>query len=162
MKHYITSEQKIEIEQARKKNKSKLIERRLKVLSLRAEGKKYEEIAEITGYNKSNVGKIIKIYFEKGLSEIISNKFRGNRRNMSYEEEEELLNAFAQKAEQGQVVEVKEIKKAYQEKVGHSIGGNQIYLVLNRHNWRKVMPRSRHPKKASDEAIEASKKLTKS
>ena len=32
-------------------------------------------------------------------------------------------------------------------------------MLLERHNWRKVMPRSRHPKKASDEAIEASKKI---
>ena len=37
--------------------------------------------------------------------------------------------------------------------VGH------IYAVLHRNGWRKTMPRSRHPKKASDEAIEASKKL---
>ena len=32
-------------------------------------------------------------------------------------------------------------------------------LVLERHGWRKVMPRSKHPQKASDEAIEASKKI---
>ncbi|MDE7249890.1 MAG: winged helix-turn-helix domain-containing protein, partial [Lachnospiraceae bacterium] len=33
-----------------------------------------------------------------------------------------------------------------------------IYCVLKRHGWRKVMPRSRHPKKASEEVIETSKK----
>lgn len=43
------------------------------------------------------------------------------------------------------------------DKVGHSIGNGQIYRALKRHNWRKVMPRSRHPKKASEEAINASK-----
>ncbi len=32
-------------------------------------------------------------------------------------------------------------------------------MVLKRKGWRKVMPRSKHPKKASPEAIEASKKL---
>jgi hypothetical protein len=32
---------------------------------------------------------------------------------------------------------------------------------LKRHGWRKVKPRPRHPGKASDEVIEASKKLTK-
>ncbi len=30
--------------------------------------------------------------------------------------------------------------------------------VLHRHGWRKVMPRSRRPKKAGDEEIAASKK----
>ena len=51
------------------------------------------------------------------------------------------------------------MKAAYIEKVGHSIGGSQIYRMLKRHGWRKVMPRSKHPKKANEEAIEASKKL---
>ena len=35
---------------------------------------------------------------------------------------------------------------------------NMIYFLLQRHKWRKVMPQSRHEKKASDEAIEAYKK----
>ncbi len=43
--------------------------------------------------------------------------------------------------------------------VGHSVGSGQIYYVLERHGWRKIMPRSKHPKKANEGAIEASKKL---
>ena len=35
-----------------------------------------------------------------------------------------------------------------------------IYFLLQRHKWRKVMPQSRHEKKASDEAIEAYEKIT--
>lgn len=50
---------------------------------------------------------------------------------------------------------------AYEERVGHSIGSSQIYRVLERHGWRKVMPRSKHPKKASEEVIAISKKLKK-
>lgn len=80
-------------------------------------------------------------------------------RNMSYDEEEEFLSQFADKAEKGQIVEISEIKKAYEEKIGHKTGHGQIYFVLHRHGWRKLMPRSKHPKKASSEAIEASKKL---
>ena len=160
MRYLITKEQQNEIEKARKENKDKRIERRLRVLSLKGEGATYREIMTITGYSKANVAKIIKIYFEKGLSEIITNKLGGNHRNLSYAEESELLEFFAKKAEQGQIVEVREIKEAYEIKVGHSIGGGQIYYVLARHNWRKVMPRSKHPQKASEEAIEASKKLS--
>ena len=58
------------------------------------------------------------------------------------------------------MVEISEIEEAYQEKVKHKIGNVQIYRVLRRHGWRKIMPRSKHPKKASEEAIEASKKLS--
>ena len=50
---------------------------------------------------------------------------------------------------------------SYEQAVGHRTGGSQIYYVLRRHGWRKVMPRSKHPKKASEEVIETSKKLKK-
>ena len=39
-------------------------------------------------------------------------------------------------------------------------GRGYIYMLLKRKGYRKVMPRSKHPKKAKEEAIEASKKLT--
>lgn len=81
------------------------------------------------------------------------------RENMSFEEEEILLEQFKAKAEKGQLVETGEIKEAYDKAIGHKSGSGQIYRVLHRHGWRKVMPRSKHPQKASDEAIEASKKL---
>ena len=80
-------------------------------------------------------------------------------RNLSIEEEKEFLSAYTKQAEAGQIIDLNELKSAYIEKVGHSIGGSQIYRMLERHGWRKVMPRSKHPQKASDEAIEASKKL---
>ena len=79
---------------------------------------------------------------------------------MTKEEERALLEPFRKKAEEGQIIEVSEIKACYEQAVGHSIGGSQIYRVLQRQGWRKIMPRSRHPKKADEEVIETSKKLT--
>ncbi len=160
MKYRITTEQKQEIEHARKVNKNKRVENRLRTLALRAEGTELNEIAKITGYSRSNVNKLIATYCKEGIGAIVENHYAGNRRNMSIEEEAALLETFKQKAEQGQIIEVREIKAAYEAKVGHSIGGTQIYYVLRRHGWRKVMPRSKHPNKASEEVIEASKKLT--
>ena len=55
-------------------------------------------------------------------------------------------------------IEVKEIHLAFQEAVGHPVTLSAIYYLLKKHEWRKIMPRSRHPKKASPEAIEAYKK----
>lgn len=81
-------------------------------------------------------------------------------RNLSYEEEEALLEPLRQEAKAGKTVSVRDIETAYREAVGHSIGTSQIYYVLHRHGWRKVMPRSKHPKKAVDEVIETSKKIT--
>ena len=159
MKYKFNEEQYEEIKTARQKNKNKRVEKRLEVLQLRCEGKSQEEIVAKTGFHRSYVCSLIKQYFENGLQSLIENHYGGNRRNMSFDEETELLEQFRQKAEQGQMLDIREIENAYREKVGHSIGHDQIYRVLRRHGWRKIMPRSKHPKKASEEVIETSKKL---
>ena len=149
----------LEIETARKKNRNKNIERRLYVLVMRAEGKSLEEISEKTGYHISTASKLIARYMRDGISAIAENHYKGNRRNMSFEEEAAILTPFIERAKRGEMVDIKEIAAAYQKAVPHKISDTQIYYVLHRHGWRKIMPRSRHPKKASEEAIEASKKL---
>ena len=77
----------------------------------------------------------------------MNKKVIGNRRNLSIDEEKKLLSYFEEKANKGQLITVKEIEQEYIKLVEHSIGTGQIYKVLKRHNWRKVMPRSKHPKK---------------
>ena len=160
MKKYTFSEKDLEIiSKARKKNKDKRAEFRLHALQLRAEGKQSKEIANEIGISEPYISQLSAKYFKGGIEAISGNHYGGNRRNMSYEEEEAILKPFYEKAERGQIVEISEIKAAYQEKVDHKISEVQIYRVLHRHGWRKIMPRSRHPKKATAEAIEASKKL---
>ena len=160
MKYRYSKQDQEIIKAARKANKGKQVERRLKALELQAAGKKAKEISVITGFHPAYISQIMEKYRDGGIVAITGNHYGGNRRNMSLEEEAKLLEPFRQRASQGQMIEVSEIKSAYEKAVGHRIGGSQIYYVLRRHNWRKVMPRSKHPKKASDEVIEASKKLT--
>ena len=155
----ISQSQLQEIEAARKKNRNKNVERRLYVLVMRAEGRSLEEISEKTGYHISTASKLIARYMRDGISAIAENHYKGNRRNMSFEEEAAILAPFIERAERGEMVDIKEIAAAYQKAVPHKISDTQIYYVLHRHGWRKIMPRSRHPKKASEEAIEASKEL---
>ena len=152
-----------ELEKARKKNKDKKVERRLEALLMHAEGKKRGEVAAKTGYATSYISELVSKYCNQGLPAIVDNHYAGNRRNLSFKEEEALLEPFRKKAEAGEIVEVGEIKRAYEEATGTVLGDNnkgQIYRVLKRHGWRKIMPRSKHPKKASGEGIAASKKLT--
>ena len=158
---YIFTEEEIqELTNAARANKRKDVDRRLRALLMRAKGKTLAEVAQATEYSFSNITKLVRKYRAGGLAAIVENHYRGNHRNMSYEEETALLKPFEKEAEAGQMVEVSKIEAVYQEAVGHSIGTGQIYYVLHRHGWRKVMPRSKHPKKASEEEIEASKKLT--
>ena len=160
MKHRYSERDIENIKTARKENRDKQVDKRLQALELQATGEKAKKIAEITGFHPAYISQLMAKYRDGGIEAITGNHYGGNRRNMSFEDEAALLEPFRQKAELGQIVEVSEIKAAYEKAVGHSIGGTQIYYVLRRHGWRKVMPRSKHPKKASDEAIKASKKLT--
>ena len=159
----ISEEQIMEIEEYRKKNKNKNVERRLRALLLRAQGKKRAEVAEVTGFAASYITQLTAKYCKYGIGAITENHYPGNHRNMSFEEEQQMLEPFIQAAQAGQIVETSEILKAYEARLGRSFekSHGRIYHVLERHKWRKVMPRSRHPQKADDEAIEASKKLTK-
>ena len=156
----ISAEEVEAILQARRKNKDKTVDKWLEVLQLRAEGKNRAEISNKTGFSKQYVTELASEYRKRGLEEFAKKQYKGNRRNLSVSEEQAFLEPYKQQAIQGQLVEVGAMRKAYEAKVGHTIGGSQIYRVLHRHGWRKVMPRSKHPNKAGDEAIEASKKLT--
>jgi len=157
----INDDEVLEIANARRKNKDKNIETRLKILQLHSEGKSRAEIAEKTGYAKASISEVVSRYCNKGITAITTPHYGGNNRNLSYAEEEALLKPFRQAAEQGQIIEVSEIKRAYEEKLGREIKSRgHIYYILEKHGWRKIMPRSKHPNKASDEVIEASKKLT--
>lgn len=158
-KYKFTQEQFEEILAAKAKNRNKRIDKRLTVLELSCKGVNRAEIALITGYNIGYIPKLISQYRDGGLEAIIGNHYSGNHRNLTFEEEAALLRPFQERANAGQLVDIREIKATYETAVGHKIGSGQIYLVLRRHNWRKVMPRSRHPRKASEEVIETSKKL---
>ena len=136
-KYYITEEQKEEIEKARKLNKDKNAERRLRALLMRAEGKSNEQIANVTEYHPAYVSKLVSVFCNQGLNAILDNHYVGNRRNMSLEDETAFIETYKKRVEQGQTVEISEMKKAYEEKVGHKIGNGQIYRVLKRQGWQK-------------------------
>ena len=160
-KTYTISKEEIkEVEEIRKKNRDKQVDKRLHAVVLRGEGKKNKTIAEQLETSTDMVSRWISTYAKEGVVGLLPKKRPGRPTSISYEEEAKMLAEFALKAEAGQIVEVSEIKAAYQEKVGHAISSGQIYYVLKRHEWRKTKPRSRHPKKASPEVIETSKKLT--
>ena len=158
-KRAITAEEYEQIVAAENATQDKKTSRKLRVLILRYEGYDNQTIAERVGISKTRVVHLVGEYFKNGLEEYTRKKYGGNHRNMSVEEEEEILQQFRERAEAGQVIAAKEIKQAFDEKLGRDTGRGYIYMLLDRHKWRKVMPRSRHPKKADDETIEASKKL---
>lgn len=159
-KYSFTEEEIAEIREARRKNRVKNVDRRLRALELKAEGRSGKEIAEITKYNRWYISKLAAKYHKGGIEAIAGDHYGGNRRNMTYEEETEFLAQFINEADGGQIADVPVIKAAYDKKIGHKTGQGQIYSVLHRHGWSKKRPRSKRSQSALPEAIETSKELT--
>lgn len=61
--------------------------------------------------------------------------------------EKQLIDSFKQKARRGQIVTAMQIKLAYEQQYGFPVHKTTIYRLLERHQWRKVVHRSSHPKK---------------
>ncbi len=147
------------IQAAEKETKDKNVSRRLRILMMSYEGYSAAETAKILGINRSNVYQQYRKYESEGLKGFTKSKYGGNHRALTEEREKEILERFERAAEAGHVVTAQDIKRAFDEERGKDTGRGYIYMLLERHGWRKVMPRSKHPKAASEEACEASKKL---
>ncbi len=111
MKHRYSEKDSEIIKGARKANKDKQVEKRLKALELQASGKSAKEISAITGFHPAYISKIMAKYRDGGIEAITGNHYGGNRRNMSVEEESKLLEPFRQRASQGQLIEVWKSKR---------------------------------------------------
>ncbi len=158
-KYIITTENSKEIKAYRRKIKDKMTDRRLYAVQLLGEGYSPKDICQKLDADKRQISLWASRYCQFGIKGLDGKKGGRRRENISFEEEAALLEQFKEKSEKGQIVEVSEIRAAYEKAANKKIHPTQIYGVLHRHGWRKVMPRSKHPKKANDEAIEASKKL---
>lgn len=154
-----TEDEKSEIKKAYKENHNSKDRSRLLCVKLRVvNGLSLKQISNITEYSLSTVSHVISLYNRYGIKELIVKKYGGNHRNMTPEEEKEFLEPFRQQALAGGILEVNEIITAYSNKLNKKVSKSTVYDLLHRNGWRKVMPRSEHPNKASNEAIEAYKK----
>jgi transposase len=155
-----TEEEFEQIKAARKANKNKRVEKLLEVLALRYEGKSNREISERTGYNERYVTMLLIKYRKQGLAEFIRIKQTSHHRKIAESEEAVILEQCSELADQGKVLTVADIRRVFDEALGEKTNPDYIYKLLKRHGWRKVMPRARHPKAASKEEQNSSKKLT--
>ena len=104
------------------------------------------EIALHTGTTKRTVHQVISDYNRQGV-EALETPGKGGRRRayLSVAEEKEFLAQFLDSAKKGVITTITKIKRAFEEKIGQKVHATTIYRLLERHGWRKVMPRSHHP-----------------
>lgn len=121
--------------------------------------KRAEEVAKIMDTSVKMVYYIAGKYKKFGLSGLI-NKKRGGRKwaYMTLEEEKELLESMREEASKGMFVIVKLIKVKAEEKLGYPVSHDYVQDLLNRHGWRKLMPRPKHPKSSKEEQEHFKKK----
>ena len=119
-----------------------------------------DAIASIVGIHKTSMNRILTRYKKEGMEAMVSKRHDHGHRYMNREEEIAFLLQFQRRNEAGEVIETREIHQAYEKAVGHPVTRNMIYYLLHRHQWRKTTSRSKHEKKAGEEAIEAYKKFT--
>ena len=154
-----TEEEKSEIRKVQKGTYPAHVHKRILTLKLKAiDGMRSDEIAAIVGIHKTSVNRILARYKREGMQAMVGKRHDHGNRYMSREEETAFLLQFQRRSEAGQIIETREIHQAYEKAVGHPVTRNMIYYLLHRHNWRKIAPRSRHEKKAGEEAIAAYKK----
>jgi transposase len=103
------------------------------------------EIALHVGVGKGTVHNLISDYNRFG-PEIVERTGRGGRRNahLTPEEEAEFIGPFVDMAQRGQIVRGAQIGKLLEERVGYPLHHSIIYRLLDRHGWRKVVPRPFH------------------
>src|SRR5215470_4060817 len=136
------------LQRALKREKNPKIRQRIQMVLLRESGMTQPEIANATGASLSTVNRAHMAYDNGGRTAPAPKPCGGRiRENMTLAEEKALLDRFAKAAGAGEMLNIRDLKAAYEEAIGHPTSNSTIYNLLNRHGWRKLMPRPFHPKR---------------
>ena len=105
------------------------------------------KVAEICSVSYKTVIQWTYLYNKFGAKKYIL-KERGGRRNahLSWSKEAQLLHDLSSKSADGAIITASKIKKYAEKIIGKKLSKDYAYDLMHRHNWRKVMPHSHHPK----------------
>ena len=133
--------------------------RRYQAVYLRlAHGMTVAQIADMTCYSVSWVKSLHSLYRHHGLEGLKGGNHGGRRREaLSKEKENLILQEVRRDAEAGQLLIATDIHRRVCAQAGREVSLQTTYRILNRHGWRKIMPRPKHPK-SDPQAIEEFKK----
>ena len=105
-------------------------------------------IAAAMGVSLSTVNRAHMAYDRGGIKALKSKPCGGRKReNMKFAEERALLAQFAKAAGAGEMLNIHDLKRAYEKAIGHETSNSTVYNLLARHGSRKLMPRPHHPKR---------------
>lgn len=118
-------------------------------------------IARHTGVSVPTVRLVISTYNRFGPA-ALATPGKGGRRNeyLTAAEEAAFLAPFFARAARGDIATATEIHHALEAHLGQAVHRSTIYRLLERHGWRKLVPRPAHPQ-ADPAAQEAFKKTSR-
>ena len=121
---------------------------RIQMVLLRESGMTQPLIAAAMGVSLGTVNRAHMAYDHGGLEALKPRPSGGRKReNMTLGEEKALLARFAKAAGAGEMLNIHDLKAAYEKAIGHETSKSMIYNLLARHGWRKLMPRPFHPRR---------------
>ena len=121
---------------------------RISMVLLRERGMTQPAIAGAMGVSLSTVNRAHMAYDQGGIKALRPKPCGGRKReNMTIAEEKALLARFAKAAGAGEMLNIHDLKLAYERAIGHKTSSSTVYDLLGRHGWRKLMPRPFHPKR---------------
>lgn len=121
---------------------------RLQCLWLRAsQDLSTEAIAQAVGLSVSHVRRVWSAYLRGGLTDG-QGRPKGGRRhqNLTLAQERAVLRPWQEHAQRGRLVTARQIKGDYEKRLGRAVPDSTVCRLLARHQWRRVVPRPKHPK----------------
>ncbi len=111
-----------------------------------------KDIAKHTGVSVKTVHKLISTYNRLGVA-AVETPGKGGRRSgyLTLEDEKAFLRPFFDLAKTGELTTIAHIKQAFEKRVEHAVDESTIYRLLERHDWRKLVPRPFHPQADKEE-----------
>jgi len=122
--------------------------RRLQSVLLACNGLTAEQISIVTGLTANYIRQVWMKCRREGIESLAGEK-RGRSRgraHMTLGEEKVFLERFKNEAESGELVTIKKIQFLHSEKLGKKLNLTVTWRLLKRHDWRKIVPRPKHPK----------------
>jgi transposase len=121
---------------------------RIQMVLLRESDMTQSAIAAAMGVSLSTVNRAHMAYDRGGIKALKPRPIGGRQReNMTLSEEKILLARFGKAAGAGEMLNIHDLKAAYEQAIGHPTSNSTVYNLLARHGWRKLMPRPFHPRR---------------
>jgi transposase len=103
-----------------------------------------KEIGHAIGWRATSVRRVQARFASEGIQSLFSKPKGGRRReNISVTREMHILEKFRRQAQRGGILDVEEIRKAYELSVGRTVSQSTVYRLISRYGLRRFLPRPR-------------------